>query len=301
MDTIVLATLTYPQIDPIAFELGPLAVRWYGLAYLAGFVGAGLVLRWLARRWDLGLSDDDVLTVILYAVIGLVAGARLGYVLIYGDASYLQNPAHIFAVWDGGMSFHGGLIGLMLGGVVAARILKVPWLTLADIGSVGAPIGLFLGRLANFVNGELWGRVSTVPWAMVFPGAGTLPRHPSQFYEAVLEGVVLFAAMMLLARKLPPRPRGELLGWFLIGYGVFRTTAEFFREPDVQMGFLFGGITTGQLLSLPMIAAGIVLLIWARRRGLPQGQICSADFQQGDSRSRQRDESEGASESGGLQ
>ncbi len=273
MDTAALATLAFPQIDPVAFRLGPLAVRWYGLAYLVGFVGAGFVLRWLAHRWELELTDDDVLTVVLWAVIGLILGARLGYVLIYGGSYYLGNPGAILAIWDGGMSFHGGLVGLMSGGIVAARILKVPWITLADLGGVGAPIGLFLGRLANFVNGELWGRETSVPWGVVFPGAGDVARHPSQLYEAALEGVALFAIMMLLARKLPPRPRGELLGWFLAGYGVLRTIAEFFREPDVQMGFWFGGITTGQLLSLPMIVVGVALITWARKKGLPQGQI----------------------------
>lgn len=265
-----IAAIAYPNIDPIAFRLGPFAVHWYGLAYLAGFVSAALLIRWLARRWELGLTDDDLLTVVLAAIIGVIVGSRLGYVVVYGQGYYFQHPGEILAIWDGGMSFHGGLVGILISAAVVARMLRMPWLTLCDMGAIGAPVGFGFGRLANFINGELWGRVSDVPWAVVFPGAGPLPRHPSQLYESALEGVVLLTIMVLLARRLPPRPRGELLGWLLVGYGLFRISVEFFRQPDVQIGFLPGGATMGQLLSLPMIVAGIALVVWARRSALPQ-------------------------------
>jgi len=266
-----LGALAFPNVDPIAFRLGPLAVHWYGLAYLSAFVGAILLARWLGQRWKLGLTDDDLLTILLASIIGVIVGGRLGYVLFYGGGYYLERPAEILAIWDGGMSFHGGLVGILVAGVVAARMLRMPWLTLCDLGSVGAPIGFGLGRLANFINGELWGRVTDVPWAMVFPAAGALPRHPSQLYEALLEGALLFFVMLVLARKLPPRPRGELLGWLLALYGSFRVGVELFRQPDAQIGFLPAGITMGQLLSVPMLVGGIALIYWARVNGLAPG------------------------------
>lgn len=259
--------LAYPRIDPVLVHIGPLAVRWYGIAYVVGFACAALILRRLDRRWDLRMSDDDQLEVLLACVVGVIAGARLGYVLFYNLGAYLRAPLTIFALWDGGMSFHGGLIGVLLAGWWAARRVKVPFLTLADIGAVGAPIGFFLGRLANFVNDELWGRLANVPWAMVFPNGGALPRHPSQLYEAALEGVVLFAVMMVLSRR--ARPRGTLLGWLLILYGSFRVFVEFFRQPDIQIGFLPGGVTMGQLLSVPMIVGGVALLLWIRAHPTP--------------------------------
>lgn len=272
----VLATLTYPNIDPVAVRLGPFSVHWYGLSYVAAFIIAALVARWLARRWELAFTDDDLLTVMLYAITGVIVGGRLGYVLFYGGGAYLREPMRVFAVWDGGMSFHGGLIGILVAGWFCTRSLKMPWLTLADMGAVGAPAGFGLGRLANFVNGELWGRVTDAPWGMVFPAGGPLPRHPSQLYEAGLEGLVLFSAMVVLARKLPPRPRGELLGWMLLGYGTFRIVVEFFREPDAQLGFVAGGwLTMGMLLSLPLVIAGIGLLAWSRRMRLPQEGVGS--------------------------
>jgi phosphatidylglycerol:prolipoprotein diacylglycerol transferase len=268
---VTLAVIGYPAIDPVALRIGPLTIRWYGLAYLVGFVGAALVARWLIRRWRLAISDDDLMTILLGAVIGVVVGGRLGYVLFYGGGDYLRDPGAVLALWDGGMSFHGGLVGIMVAGVVVSRILRIPLLTLWDIGAVGAPIGLGLGRLANFVNGELWGRVSNAPWAMVFPGAGPLARHPSQLYEAALEGAVLLTVMVLLARRLPPRPRGELVGWVLALYGVFRICVEFFREPDVQLGFIAGHwMTMGMVLSVPMVVAGVAIIAAARRAGLPQ-------------------------------
>ncbi len=231
----------------------------------------GLLLRSLAGRWKLGLTDDDVLNIMLAAVIGVMVGGRLGYVLLYGSSYYLEQPARIIALWDGGMSFHGGLAGILIAGLVVARTMGIPWLTVCDLGVVGAPIGIGLGRLANFVNGELWGRVTTAPWGMVFPTGGPLPRHPSQLYEALLEGLVLFVVVLWLAWRLPPRPRGELLGWLLTLYGISRMLIESVREPDVQLGFLAGGwLTMGMLLSAPMVVGGLWLVVEARRRGLQQ-------------------------------
>jgi phosphatidylglycerol---prolipoprotein diacylglyceryl transferase len=270
---VILPVIAYPAIDPVALRIGPVAVRWYGLAYVAAFVAAGFVMHWLVRRWELDISDDDQLTILIAAVVGVILGGRLGYVLVYGLGFFLQNPARIFAIWDGGMSFHGGLAGILIAGLIVSRTMGIPWLTLCDIGSVGAPIGIFFGRLANFVNGELWGRAATVPWAMVFPAADATPRHPSQLYEALLEGLVLFVVMLWLATRKPNPPRGVLLGWLLTLYGVFRIFAEYFRQPDVQMGargFLALGVTTGQLLSVPMVIAGVWLVVWSTRRGLPE-------------------------------
>jgi phosphatidylglycerol:prolipoprotein diacylglycerol transferase len=267
-----LASLAYPAVDPVALRIGPVAVHWYGLAYLVAFVSAALIARSLVRRWRIAVSDDDLMTMLLAAVIGVVTGGRLGYTLFYGAGHYLSDPLSVFAIWDGGMSFHGGLIGILIAGFVISRKYRMPVLTLWDLGAVGAPVGFLTGRLANFVNGELWGRVTDVPWAMVFPAAGPLPRHPSQLYEALLEGVVLLTVMWVLSRRRPPRPRGELVGWLLALYGVFRIAVEFYREPDVQLGFIAGEwLTMGMVLSLPMVAAGISLLVWSRSRRLPQG------------------------------
>ena len=269
----ILPVLAYPAINPVAIKLGPLSVRWYGLAYLAGFVVAGLVMHWLVKRWGVDLTDDDQLTVVLAAVLGVIVGGRLGYVLVYGNGYFLAHPASILAIWDGGMSFHGGLVGILVAGVVVSRMVRVPFLTLCDLGAVGAPVGLLFGRMANFINGELWGRVTTVPWGMVFPGAGPYPRHPSQLYEALLEGVVLFAVILWMATRSRPPARGVLLGWFLTLYGVFRILVEFFRQPDVQMGargFFAGWLTTGMLLSAPLVAAGVWIVIWASRAGLAE-------------------------------
>jgi phosphatidylglycerol:prolipoprotein diacylglycerol transferase len=260
-----MALWTYPVIDPVALQLGPLAVRWYGLAYLACFLFAWWLLVRFNRRWRLGLNEDGEAFVMLAAVAGVVIGGRLGYVVFYGAGAYWQEPLRILQLWDGGMSFHGGLAGILLAGLFVSRRLRVPFLALCDIGAVAAPLGFGLGRLANFVNGELWGRVSSVQWAMVFPSGGPLPRHPSQLYEALLEGAILLTVMLVLARR--DRPAGELVGWVLVLYGVFRIAVEFVREPDIQIGFLMGGVTMGQLLSLPMVAAGVWLLMraWKHR------------------------------------
>ncbi len=259
-----LAALTYPRIDPEIFAIGPISFRWYGLAYVLGVLVAWYLLVRVNRRWRIGLSRENTIDVALAAAIGIFLGARLGYAAVYGGDVYLRDPLKIIAIWDGGMSFHGGLVGILLAAAVMSRYLKVPFLRLCDAGAVGAPAGLLFGRLANFVNGELWGRPSDVPWAMVFPGAGALPRHPSQLYEAALEGAVLLAVMVWLARK--TRPSGEMLGWFLALYSIFRVVAEFFREPDEQLGFLFGPVTMGQLLSVPMLLLG-AWLIWRARTG----------------------------------
>lgn len=262
----------YQGLDPIAFSLGPLVVRWYGLAYVLGFVCAAAVIYFVAKRWKLGMSEDNLLTLMVCAIVGVVLGARIGYVLFYGDGYYLSHPLEILAFNQGGMSFHGGLVGLLIGGAVAALMTRIPFLTLADLGSIAAPIGLFFGRCANFVNGELWGAPTDGPLGVVFGGAaGMMPRHPSQLYEAVLEGLVIFCVLFALSRKRPPRPQGTFLGAFLVLYGIFRFLIEFVREPDVQLGYLWGGwLTMGQVLSAPLIVAGIALLIYAARTRHPQ-------------------------------
>lgn len=267
----------YQGLDPIAFSLGPLVVRWYGLAYVLGFVCAAAIIYFVAKRWKLGMSEDNLLTLMVCAIVGVVLGARIGYVLFYGDGYYLSHPLEILAFNQGGMSFHGGLVGLLIGGAVAARITRIPFLTLADLGSIAAPIGLFFGRCANFVNGELWGAPTDAAWGVVFGGqAGMMPRHPSQLYEAVLEGIVIFLVLFALSRKRPPRAQGTFLGVFLIMYGCFRFAIEFVREPDVQLGYLWGGwLTMGQVLSTPLIAVGIGVLLYAliakkSQQGLPE-------------------------------
>lgn len=263
-----MAALAFPDINPVAFTLGPITVRWYGLAYVAGFIIAGIMLDRLNRRWDTGLTRDQMLDVVLAAVIGVIVGGRLGYVLFYGGVEYLKHPLMILETWQGGMSFHGGLVGILLAGWVMSRRLRIPFLRLADLCAVGAPIGLFLGRLTNFVNGELWGRVTTVPWGVVFPSGGPLPRHPSQLYEAILEGLVLFVILLLLARK--RRGDGLIFGAMVALYGVFRIGVEFVREPDIQLGFIAGPFTMGQVLSLPMVLVGSWLAWRALKAPLPR-------------------------------
>ncbi|MDP2183467.1 MAG: prolipoprotein diacylglyceryl transferase [Actinomycetota bacterium] len=255
--------MTYPSIDPVLLRLGPVHVHWYGLAYVVGFIAAALLFRRLSRQWGVGLTDDDVLNALLYCVIGVLLGGRLGYVLFYGGRHYLDDPVRVFAIWDGGMAFHGGLAGIIIAGVLFARRVGVPFLRLADMAAVGAPVGFFFGRLANFINGELWGRVTDVSWAMVFPGAGASPRHPSQLYEAVLEGLVMFVVLSVMARR--RRPTGAIFGWMLLMYGSFRLLVEFVREPDAQLGLVLGPLTMGQLLSAPLVVLG-VWFIWRALR-----------------------------------
>ena len=260
----------FQSLDPIAFTVGPFAVRWYGLAYLAGFFCAGLVLYLVGRHWKLKLRGDDVLMVVVGVAFGVIVGARLFYVLFYNLPYYLAHPGHILMFVEGGMSFHGGLVGALVGGYIACRALRLSFVTMADLASIGAPLGLFFGRLANFVNGELWGKPTDVPWAVAFPSGGGVMRHPSQLYEAVLEGIVIFVVLIVLARRVPPRPRGTFIGTFLTLYGMFRFLVEFVRVPDAQLGYLLGPITMGQLLSLPLAAAGIAILVVAHRRARPQ-------------------------------
>jgi len=255
--------LTHPNIDPIAFSIGPLAVRWYGLMYLAGFaigwwLGTGRIAKGQAPITRAQLDD-----LLFLVVLGVIFGGRLGYVLFYKPAYYAAHPLEILAIWQGGMSFHGGLLGVMLAMVLAARRHKVDWLRLMDFIAPLIPPGIAAGRLGNFINAELPGRVTDVPWGMVFPGAGDAPRHPSQLYQFALEGLALFALLWWFSSK--PRPRGQVSAMFLLGYGVLRFVAEFAREPDSFIGYLALGLTMGQWLCLVMIAAGAALLLWSRR------------------------------------
>ena len=257
--------LIHPQFDPVALHLGPLAIRWYGLMYLLAFalflllgrrrISNGPQPGWTARELD------DLL---FYGVLGVVLGGRLGYVLFYQPAHFLSHPLEIFYVWQGGMAFHGGFLGVLAAMWLFARHTGKRWLAITDFIAPLVPLGLAAGRLGNFINGELWGRPADLPWAMVFPQAGELPRHPSQLYQFALEGLALFAILWLFSRK--PRPLGVVSGLFLAGYGSFRFLAEFTREPDSFLGLLAMGLSMGQWLSLPMIVAGLAMLRWAYRQ-----------------------------------
>ena len=260
----------YHALDPVAFSLGPFTVRWYALAYLAGFVLAGVMIWRTQRRWGLGLSVDDVVSVVLGVVFGVIVGARLFYVVFYGAGFHLEHPLEIFMLSHGGMSFHGGLVGAVVGGALVCRRYGISVPTMCDLGVIGAPIGLFFGRCANFVNGELWGKETDLPWGVMFETGGAVYRHPSQLYEAILEGLVLFAVLYALSRRVPPRPQGTFIGVFLALYGVFRFLVEFVRVPDAQLGYLFGPITMGQLLSLPLVVAGVAVLVLSHRLARPQ-------------------------------
>ena len=255
--------LLHPDFDPIAISIGPLAVRWYGLMYLVGFAG----FFWLgARRIKQNLAPvtraqlDDLL---FLGVLGVILGGRLGYVLFYKPAYYLAHPLESLALWQGGMSFHGGLLGVMLAMAFASWRHKIDWLRLMDFVAPLVPLGIAAGRLGNFINGELWGRETSLPWGMVFRHAGATPRHPSQLYEFALEGLVLLALLWWFSAK--PRPRGQVSALFLIGYGAARFSAEFAREPDAFLGILALGLSMGQWLCVPMIAAGLWMFAWSRR------------------------------------
>jgi len=257
--------LVHPNFDPVAIQLGPLAVRWYGLMYLVGFGLAFWLGRLRIRRAQAGGVTQALLDDLLFfGVLGVVLGGRLGYVLFYKPDYYFLHPLEIPAVWHGGMSFHGGFLGVLLAVWWVARKHRLRWLEVTDFLAPLAPLALAAGRLGNFINGELYGRVTDVPWGMVFQGAGPLPRHPSQLYQFALEGVLLFAILWIYSAR--PRPVGAISGAFLLGYGVLRFTAEFFREPDDFLGLLALNLSMGQWLSLPMIAGGIGMLIWAWRR-----------------------------------
>ena len=266
----MIAAISFPQIDPIALSFGTywgyeLGIRWYALAYIGGLLFAWWYCRRLTTRPPREVSAVAFDDFLFWAVLGIILGGRLGYVLFYKPGFYLANPQEILMVWQGGMSFHGGLLGVAVAEIAFARRRGIPLLALTDIVACAAPVGLFLGRIANFVNGELFGRPSDVPWAMVFPRGGPLPRHPSQLYEAGLEGLVLFVALYVLVRLGALERSGTLTGVFLIGYALARMTAEVFRQPDAGLGFLAGGATMGQALSLPLLLAGLALVIWARR------------------------------------
>lgn len=265
--------LQHPQIDPVALQLGPLAIHWYGLTYLAAFglfmwlghlrlrhpafAGAGVLQPWVKR---------DVEDILFLGVLGVVAGGRLGYCLFYKPAYYLQNPLEVFAVWQGGMSFHGGMLGVAAAMLWFAHSRKRPFLHVMDFVAPCVPTGLAAGRLGNFINGELWGRVAdpSLPWGMIFRGAGDLPRHPSQAYQFLMEGVLLFVLLWIYSKK--KRPTGQVTAAFLFGYGVFRFIAEFFREPDAHLGILSLGMSMGQWLCVPMILGGAGLWLWSGRR-----------------------------------
>lgn len=264
----------YHNLNPIAISLGPLAIRWYGLAYLAGFIVAAFVIYRIQKRWGFDLTGDELSTILVAIAFGVIFGGRLGYVLFYGDGYYFAHPLKILAFSEGGMSFHGGLVGAIILGSLAAKRLKISIASFADMAVIGATWGLFFGRLANFVNGELWGKETTLPWGVMFSdtGGGMIYRHPSQLYEAALEGLVLFLILYLLARKKEPLPQGSYLAVFLLGYGVFRFLIEFVRLPDKQLGYLFGTnwFTMGQMLSLPLIVLGVCLLVYSLRTARPQ-------------------------------
>ena len=261
----------YHMLDPIALRLGPLEVRWYGLGYLAGFILGGIIAYKVSKRWRIGLTRDDVLNVLTGICLGIIIGARLFYCLFYGAGYYFEHPLAILALNEGGMSFHGGLIGAIVGGSIVCRREHLSIRTFMDLGVIAACPGIFLVRCANFANGELWGKETDLPWGVMFETGGNVFRHPSQLYEALLEGVCMFIILWTLSRKLPPRPQLTFTGVFLAWYGFCRILIEFVRVPDSQLGYLFGGfVTMGQCLSLPLLLGGIYLIWWAKKHNYPQ-------------------------------
>jgi phosphatidylglycerol:prolipoprotein diacylglycerol transferase len=267
----VLPVLPFPAINPVLIHLGPLAIRWYALAYIVGIIAGWFYARTIIvseKFWGgpapLKVIDFD--DFVVWITLGIILGGRTGYVLFYNFPRFAENPLQILELWNGGMSFHGGVLGCCVAIVLFALRRRIPILSLGDVTAAVAPIGLFLGRLANFINGELWGRPTDVPWAMVFPNGGPVPRHPSQLYEATLEGIVLFIVLGLMVRAGWLKRPGVITGAFAIGYGVARITCELFREPDVQLGFLWKGLTMGMLLCIPLILGGIAILAFALRR-----------------------------------
>jgi phosphatidylglycerol---prolipoprotein diacylglyceryl transferase len=267
----VLPVIPFPAINPILISIGPFSVRWYALAYILGIIAGWFYARAIIsseRLWGgpapfTVIDFDDF---VVWITLGIILGGRIGYVLFYNLPHFAENPIEILRLWNGGMSFHGGVLGCIVAIVLFAMRRGIPMLSLSDVTAAVAPIGLFLGRIANFINGELWGRPTDVPWAMVFPHGGPVPRHPSQLYEATLEGIVLFIVLALLVRFGALKRPGVVTGVFAIGYGAARVTCEFFREPDVQLGFLWGGLTMGMLLCIPLILAGIAILVIVFKR-----------------------------------
>jgi phosphatidylglycerol:prolipoprotein diacylglycerol transferase len=269
-----LLAIPFPAFDPVLISVGPIAIRWYALAYIVGILLGWLYARTLIGRETLWggpapLTVTDFDDFVVWVTLGIILGGRTGYVLFYNPGYFAAHPLEALQLWKGGMSFHGGFLGCVLAVILFARLRGLSILSLGDLTCAAGTIGIFLGRLANFVNGELWGRVSDVPWAMVFPNGGPLPRHPSQLYEATLEGLVLFAVLAGAVRAGALRRPGFVLGAFAFGYSIARAICELFREPDAQLGFLWGGLTMGTLLSLPLLLAGIVLMAAALRRPPP--------------------------------
>ncbi len=257
--------LTYPNIDPVAIDLGLFQIRWYGLSYIAGILGAWALLHYRARSGRFGWNTVQVADLIFYGTLGVILGGRLGSVLFYNLPYYLDNPVDVLKVWQGGMSFHGGMIGVAVAIWLYGRKINKTLFEAGDFLTPVVPIGLFTGRIANFINAELWGKPTDVPWGMVFPNAGNLPRHPSQLYEAFLEGLCLFVILWWFSSR--PRPAMAVSGLFMLFYGLFRFSIEFVREPDAHIGYLgFDWLTMGQVLSFPMILAGIVLFALASGR-----------------------------------
>jgi len=254
--------LVFPNIDPIIFSLGPLHVRWYGLMYLVGFVAAYLLAHKRLENTD--WSKEQLSDLLFWSFVGVILGGRIGYVLFYQFELFLAEPTYLFKIWAGGMSFHGGLIGVLVAMYWRARKMNSTFLQVGDFVAPLVPIGLGAGRIGNFLNAELWGRTTDVPWAIIFPNAGNVPRHPSQLYEFALEGVLLFIILWLYSAK--PRPTGAVSGLFLLGYGAFRFFVEFFREPDAHLGLYDIGLSQGQMLCIPMIALGLWLMVRAYRQ-----------------------------------
>ena len=260
--------IPYPAFDPVLVHLGPFAIRWYALAYIFGILIGWGYARYLVQSKTLWggkapMTVTDFDDFVLWVTVGIIVGGRTGYVLFYNLPHFVSHPTEILQLWNGGMSFHGGFTGCVVAVVLFAYKRGIPILSLGDITCAVGPVGLFLGRIANFINGELWGRPADVPWAMVFPGGGPLPRHPSQLYEAALEGLVLLAVLALLMRAGALKRPGLIIGSFAVFYAAARTFCEFFREPDAQLGFLWGGATMGQLLSLPLFLAGVGFIVYA--------------------------------------
>jgi phosphatidylglycerol:prolipoprotein diacylglycerol transferase len=271
--------IAFPVFDPIALQIGPIAIRWYALAYIGGIVLGWIYARALLKSEKLWggpapISLPQLDDFILWVTVGIIVGGRTGYVLFYNPGFFIEHPAEIFELWKGGMSFHGGFLGCVAAVMLFARKNNISILSLGDITTAVGPIGLFLGRLANFVNSELWGRTAdpSLPWAMVFPNGGPLPRHPSQLYEAALEGILLFTVLAVMIRFGALKRPGLILGSFIAIYALARIAGEFFREPDPQLGFLWGGLTMGMLLSVPMIIAGLILIVLAWRRNTPPSE-----------------------------
>jgi phosphatidylglycerol:prolipoprotein diacylglycerol transferase len=271
-----LFVIPFPAFDPILVHIGPLAIRWYALAYIFGILLGWVYARRIIRNGKLWggkapLTVEQFDDFVLWVTLGIILGGRIGYVLFYNLSLFAAHPLQIFQLWNGGMSFHGGFTGCVIAVVLFARRRGIPIFSLGDITCAVGPIGLFLGRIANFINGELWGRPTDVPWAMIFPSGGPIPRHPSQLYEATLEGLVLLIILGILVRCGALKKPGTIVGSFAVFYALARCFCELFREPDIQLGFLWGGTTMGQLLSIPLFLFGIGLIIWARRQPpLPQ-------------------------------